>query len=86
MSQVEGSGADLEQQRRHEEEVVPAHQNDFDIRAAPAKLLQVTGGVDPTEAAAEDHDPNLRSVRVCTGCCRLAAQNVHLSQGLTPAK
>ena len=54
VAQVKGSGTDLEQQRRHDEEVVPAHQDDLDIRQAPAKPFQVTGGVDAAEAAAED--------------------------------
>ena len=51
------------------EEVVPAHENDLDIRPALAELLQVAGGVDPTEAAAEDHDPSCRSGRISTGRC-----------------
>ena len=32
MAHVKGSGEDLKQQRRHEQEVVPAHQNDLDVR------------------------------------------------------
>ena len=44
----------------HEEEVVPAHQDDLDVRPALAELLQVAGRVDPAEAAAEDDDPGLR--------------------------
>ena len=59
---VKSSGANLKQQRRHDEKVVAAHQSDFDIRTALAKLLQVSRGVDPTEAATEDQDPSFRSV------------------------
>ncbi len=53
VSQVEGSRADLEQQRRHDQEVVPAHQSDLDIGTALAKFLQVAGGVHATEAATQ---------------------------------
>ncbi len=84
VSQVQGPRANLEQQRRHDEEVVATHQDDLDIGAALAKPLQVAGGVDPTEATAEYQDPSLRGVRVCTCCCRLAAHQVCLTQGLTP--
>jgi hypothetical protein len=59
MAQVEGAGTDLEQQRRHDEEIVPAHQDDLDVRPAAAKVFQVTGGVNPAEAAAEDDDAGL---------------------------
>jgi len=83
-SQVEGSRADLEQQRRHDEEVVPAHQTDLDIRTALAKLLQVAGGEDPTEAATEDQDPSFRSGWICTGYQALVAQYGYLAQGLLP--
>src|SRR5271166_218569 len=62
VSCVKSSGANLKQQRRHDEKVVAAHQSDFDIRAAPAKLLQVSRGVDPTEAATEDQDPSFRRI------------------------
>src|SRR5262249_6191241 len=46
--------------RRHQEEIVPAHEDDLDVLPAPAKPLQVSGRGDPAEAAAEDHDPGLR--------------------------
>ena len=62
VSCVKSSGANLKQQRRHDEKVVAAHKDDFDIRTALAKLLQVSCGVDPTEAATEDQDPCFRSV------------------------
>src|SRR5262249_56923199 len=64
MAEVEGPGESLKQQRRHDEEVVPAHQDDLDFRPAPAKLFQVTGGVDAAEAAADDDDAGLRRVGV----------------------
>ena len=60
--QIEGARAHLEQQRRHQEEVVPAHQDDLDIRPPLAELFQLAGGVDPAEAPAEDHDASLRSL------------------------
>src|SRR5262249_35126005 len=62
MAEVEGPGENLKQQRRHDEEVVPADQDDLDVRPAPAKLFQVTGGVDAAEAAPEDDDAGLRGV------------------------
>ena len=61
MNRIKRPGKHLEQQRRHEEEVVPAHENDLDVRPALEKLLQAAGRVDPAEAAAQDHDPSLRS-------------------------
>ena len=42
-----------------EQEVVPAHQDDLDVRPPLAEPFQVAGGVDPPEAAAEDHDASL---------------------------
>src|SRR5262245_39228890 len=56
MAEVECSGTDLEEQRRHYEKIVPAHENDLDILPAFAKPLQMTGRANSTEAAAEDHD------------------------------
>jgi hypothetical protein len=60
MEGVECSGADLEKQRRHQEEIVPAHENDLDVLPAFAKVLEITGRGNSSEAAAEDHDPGLR--------------------------
>ena len=51
---------DLEQQGRHEQEVVPAHQDDLHVRPPPAESFQVAGGGDSAEAAAEDQDAFLR--------------------------
>ena len=62
VSCVKSSGTNLKQQRRHDEKVVAAHKDDFDIRTALAKLLQVPGRVDPTEAATEDQDPSFRRI------------------------
>ena len=56
MAHVEGSRKNLKEKRRHEQEVVPAHQNDFDIRAAFEKPLQAAGRVDSAKAAAEDQN------------------------------
>jgi hypothetical protein len=60
VAHVQGAGTDLEEQRGHQEEVVPAHQNDLDIRAALAKPFQAASGVDATKAAAENQDAFLR--------------------------
>src|SRR5262245_43763849 len=62
MAGVERPGTDLEQQRGHQEEVVPAHEDDLDVPPALAKPLQVAGRAHPTEAAAEDHNPGLHVV------------------------
>jgi hypothetical protein len=65
VAQVQGSGADLEQQRRHEKEIVPAHQYNLDFRSAPAEFFQVSGRVQAAKAATEDDNPrrpNLSSV------------------------
>src|SRR5215472_15026264 len=59
MTEVECSGTDLEEQRRHHEEIVPAHENDLDILPVFAKPLEVTGRENSTEAAAEDHNLGL---------------------------
>jgi len=37
--QVQGAREDLEQQRRHEQEVVTAHQDDFHVRPSPEEPL-----------------------------------------------
>ena len=47
MAQVQGPREDLEQQGRHEQEVVPAHQDDLDVRPPPESRLQVAGRVAP---------------------------------------
>jgi hypothetical protein len=60
MTHVERPGKRLEQQRRHDQEVVPAHQDDLDIRAAPEEPFQVAGRVEAPKAAAEDHNAFLR--------------------------
>src|SRR5262249_2367330 len=60
MPQVQRSRTNLEEQRRHDEEIVAAHQDDFDVHAASAKPLQVAGSVISSEAAAEYQDPSLR--------------------------
>jgi hypothetical protein len=60
MANIERSGANLKQQRRHEQEVVPAHQDDLDVRTALAKPFQVAGRVDSAKAAAENQDAFLR--------------------------
>jgi hypothetical protein len=69
MPQIEGAGAHLEEQRRDEEEVVAAHQDELDIRPPPAELFQVAGGVDPREATAEDDDACLPRLGCSTGRC-----------------
>ena len=53
---IERPGADLEQERRHQQEVVPAHEDDLDVRPAFAKPLQAAGRGHSSKAAAEDHD------------------------------
>ena len=68
MAHVKGSGKDLKQQRRHEQEVVPAHQNDLDIRTAFEEPFQAAGREDSAKAAAEDHNAFLRCLR---RSCRL---------------
>jgi hypothetical protein len=60
MTHVKGSGTNLKQQWRHEQEVVPAHQNDLYIRAAIEKPFQVTGRVDSSKATAKDQNAFLR--------------------------
>ena len=57
MALVERPGTDLEQQRRHEEKIVLAHENDLHVRPVTAKLFQMAGRVDPAKTAAENHDP-----------------------------
>ena len=69
--EVESSRAHLEEQRRDEEEVVPAHQDDLDIRPPLAELFQVAGGVHATEATAEDHDASLLRLGFSAGRCTL---------------
>ena len=67
--------------RRHQQEVVPAHQDNLDARVwRLAKPLQMAGGVNAAEAAAENHDPRLRHVRVSSGGRLLAAYVVCLVQ------
>jgi hypothetical protein len=56
VADVEGPGENLEQQRRHEQEIVPAHQNDLNIRSASEEPFQAAGGVDSAKPAAEDQN------------------------------
>src|SRR5207249_3991662 len=63
---------DLEQQRGHQEEVVPAHEDDLDVPPALAKPLQVAGRGHSTEAAAKDHDSGLLRNRHVTPPERLS--------------
>ena len=56
---VERPGANLKQQGSQDDEVVPADEDDLDVRPVAAQPLQVTGGRNPAEAAAEDDDPGL---------------------------
>src|SRR5262245_47270636 len=60
MAGVERPGTDLEQQRRHQKEIVAADEKDLDIRASFTKPFQMPGRVDSAKAAAQDHDPFLR--------------------------
>src|SRR5262249_2876099 len=53
-------GTDLEEQRGHQDKIIPAHEDDLDIPPAFAKPLQATGRGNAAEAAAEDHDPGFR--------------------------
>ncbi len=61
MTSIKGPRKNLKQQRRHEQEVVPAYENDLDVRPALEKFFQAARGVDPAEAAAQNHDPSFRS-------------------------
>ena len=54
--QVQNARKDLEQQRRHEHEVVPAHQNDFNVRPPTKESFQVAGSGDTAKTAAENQD------------------------------
>ena len=67
MAYIEGPRADLEKQGCHEKEIVLADENDLDVGPAFAKSLQVAGGVDAAEAAAQDHDPRFRGFRTHEG-------------------
>src|SRR5262245_47921220 len=86
MPQVKGPGTHFKQQRRHEEEVVLAH-DDLDIRFRPTleNFFQVASGVDPAEAATKNQDPrDIRSMGPCTGCGTLVDQIGCLTHGDTP--
>jgi hypothetical protein len=48
--------AHLEEQRRHEEEVVPADEHDLDVAPVPEQSLEVPGGVRAAEPATKHHD------------------------------
>ena len=56
MAQLKRPGKNLKQERRHQQEVVPAHQHDLDVRAALEKALQMAGRINAAKAAAEDHN------------------------------
>src|ERR1700754_3490407 len=58
---IERPGADLKQQWRQDDEVVPADEDDLDVRPTATQPLQVTGGRHAAEAAAKDDDPGLAS-------------------------
>ncbi len=60
MAHVKGAGKNLKQQWRHEQKVVPAHQNDLDIRAALEEPFQVASRVDSPKAAAKDQNALFR--------------------------
>ncbi len=53
---IEGAGTNLEQERRHEKEIVLAYQDDLDIRAVSAQLLQVPRRINAAKSSAEDYD------------------------------
>lgn len=54
--QPERAGRHVEQERGHQEGVFPADENDLDAGRAAEQPLQVPGGEDPAEPAAENHD------------------------------
>lgn len=49
----ECSGAELEQQRRHQQEVVLAQQDNLDVVPASEQFVQTPRGLDPRESAAD---------------------------------
>src|SRR5437879_1073351 len=59
MACFERAGADLEQEWCHQDEVVPADEDDLDVPPPLAKSLQVAGRGNSAKAAAKDHDPGL---------------------------
>src|SRR5262249_42093885 len=61
MVHVESPGKRLEQQRCYDQEIVPAHQDDLDIRAALEEPFQMAGRGDAPKAAAQDQNAFLRS-------------------------
>src|SRR5881227_4361521 len=69
---VERPGADLEQQRGHQDEIVPADEDDLDIPPALAKSLQAAGRGYSPEATAKDHDPGLLGHRHVTSPGRMS--------------
>jgi hypothetical protein len=85
VSYVQGAGADLEQQWCQDEIIISTHENDLDIPAAIAELLQMASGVSAAETAAKDHDPSVPIRRVGSRCCTIAARNVCMTQGIAPA-
>src|SRR5207244_11906479 len=80
MAGIERPGADLEQQRGHQDEIVPAHEDDLDIPPALAKPLQAAGRGHTPEAAAKDHDPGLLGHRHVTSPGRMSNRLEHMLQ------
>ena len=66
MAKIERAGAHLEEQWRHQHEVVATHEHDFDVAAALAKPLEVPGRGHAAKSAAEDYDGRLHSVTLRT--------------------
>ena len=56
MAEIECPGTNLKQQWRHEQEIIPTHQHDLNIRTVLQKPFQVAGRVDSTKAATKDHN------------------------------
>jgi hypothetical protein len=65
MAYVERPRTNLEQQRRHQQEIIATDEHDLDILASSAKLLQVARGVDSTETTAKNHDSGLLDAGSC---------------------
>jgi hypothetical protein len=56
MPQFQAAGTRLEEQRGEHKEVLATHECDLDIRVAPENPLEVSGGGDAAESAAEYDD------------------------------
>ena len=57
VARLEHAGADLRQERREEREVLAADEPDLDVVAAAREALEMAGGLDPGEPAAQHQDP-----------------------------